>query len=432
MWLTYDEDLEVEIKQAHEEGRDVPWLEDEARAVLAMDEYAHGREALAGALLDRVQKAPLKAGYPYEEPDALADIQAARPKPWRNETRAYDREAMRDRVLGAWLGRCAGCLLGKPVECMKRSEVYPMLHGTDNYPLNRYMSADPRYGLSADRAWIDKVTEMPEDDDTNYTIVSLGLLEHFGRDFTPANVRYAWMGALPILHVCTAERVAYRNFTAGMMPPESAMYRNPYREWIGAQIRTDFYGYINPGNPQLAAEYAWRDACVSHTKNGIYGAMFVAAMLSEAALCADAEAIIRTGLSQIPEKSRLSEAVRDVLTWRGQKVSWEAALERIHNRYDENDKHDWCHTVPNALIVCLGLLYGDMDFERSVGLAVTAMFDTDCNGATVGSILGMALGAAKLPDKWTAPLNNRLSSGVYGFASMEISALAERTMKFIS
>lgn len=79
------------------------------------------------------------------------------------------------------------------------------------------------------------------------------------------------------------------------------------------------------------------------------------------------------------------------------------------------------------MIVCLGLLYGRKDFEKTVGIAVSAGFDTDCNGATAGSIVGMTLGADALPEKWIKPLNDQLKSGVDGFGLVKISDMAKRT-----
>lgn len=205
-------------------------------------------------------------------------------------------------------------------------------------------------------------------------------------------------------------------------------HRNIYREWIGAQIRADFFGYITPGNPVLGADMAWRDASISHVKNGIYGEMLIAAMLSAAAVIDDIEQIIECGLSQIPEKSRLTEAIRKVIAWKKEDIDWETAIDKIHKLYDEKIGYDWCHTISNAMIVCLGLIYGNKDFENSVGIAVSAAFDTDCNGATVGSIIGMILGAEALPEKWIKPLNNQLKSGVDGFGLINISDMAKRTV----
>ena len=73
----------------------------------------------------------------------------------------------------------------------------------------------------------------------------------------------------------------------------------------------------------------------------------------------------------------------------------------IHARWDEKKRHHAIHTISNAEIVAMGLLWGELDFGRSICLAVQACFDTDCNGATAGSILGMMLGAKKLPARWT-------------------------------
>jgi ADP-ribosylglycohydrolase len=279
--------------------------------------------------------------------------------------------------------------------------------------------------------WINNVKHMVEDDDMNYTIVGLDILEKYGYDFTPDDVAESWLMNLPILHLCTAERIAYKNLINLVMPPYSASYRNVYREWIGAQIRADFFGYANPGNTQMAAEMAWRDGSVSHVKNGIYGEMWVAAMLAAAAVTDDIEEIVLAGLAEIPEKSRLAEDIRRVIAWKKEAIHWEAAVDLIHRQYNESNPHHWCHTNSNAMIVALGLLFGERDFEKSIGIAVSAAFDTDCNGATVGSIIGMIHGAKALPDKWIAPLNDLIRSGVDGYGLIKLSELAERTVDII-
>ena len=371
----------------------------------------------AEALLDEIQTLPLRSDYPYDEPGNLISARnfavPAIPKP--------------ERILGAWLGRCCGCLLGKPVEGWKRAKISGYLNDTNRWPLNDYFSKGVpndilrKHKIDTSAAFLENAECMPEDDDLNYTVCGLAIVEEYGREFTPENVSEFWLQNLPLLHTCTAERVAYKSFANNIMPPSSATHRNPYREWIGAQIRGDFWGYINPGNPQAAAEMAWRDGSVSHVKNGIYGEMWVAAMLAAAFTTDDINEIIDAGLTQIPQRSRLAEAIKR------QQQQRKNAIEDIHSRWNENRAHDWCHTIPNAEIVAMSLLNGGGDFERSICLAVQVGFDTDCNGATVGSILGAVLGEKNIPDKWKSPLNDKLETGVQGFHSVSISEMAERT-----
>jgi ADP-ribosylglycohydrolase len=240
------------------------------------------------------------------------------------------------------------------------------------------------------------------------------------------NVGEAWLRLLPYLQVYTAERAAYRNLVNGLEPPETATYMNPYREWIGAQIRADMWGYVAPGNPELAAELAYRDANLSHVKNGIYGEMFVSAMISAAFATDDVEEIIKTGLAAIPKRSRLAEAINDVMGWSREYADWRGTWSKIIEKYG---CYHFVHTINNAAIVAMGLLYGKGDYERSITISVMGGLDTDCNGATVGSILGVILGAKNLPEKWIKPLNNTVESYVVGYNNSRISNLAKRTFK---
>ena len=86
------------------------------------------------------------------------------------------------------------------------------------------------------------------------------------------------------------------------------------------------------GQPELAAELAWRDASISHVKNGIYSAMWVAAMLAAAINQTDVRRIIEIGLTEIPEKSRLFEAVTDILSRHAAKAPFPETLQNIHQR----------------------------------------------------------------------------------------------------
>jgi ADP-ribosylglycohydrolase len=260
----------------------------------------------------------------------------------------------------------------------------------------------------------------------DYTIVGLRVLEEHGRAFTPRQVAEFWLRHLPYRRTYTAERVAYRNFVNDVWPPRSAVRRNPYREWIGAQIRADAFGYACPGRPEEAAGLAFKDACISHVKNGIYGEMWAAAMLA-AALVADSPAkVLELGLTEVPQNCRLGAAVRQVLAWRREGFSAEQAVEGIEGQYG---RYHRVHTINNAAIVAMGLLWGEGDFSRTIGLTVAAGLDTDCNGATAGSVCGAIIGARALPEPGRAPREDRLETAVSGMSGLTLSGLASRTRK---
>ncbi|HEX2999792.1 MAG TPA: ADP-ribosylglycohydrolase family protein, partial [Armatimonadota bacterium] len=306
-WLYISKsDLETERLQCRQEGKDTASLEAEFARVLALDLEDPANQPAAQALLDRTITLPTRPEYPYQEPSDLAGIQAARPAVMPLPSLRLSAAELLDKAHGAWLGRVSGCLLGKPVEGWRRPKLWGYLKDSGQFPLAGYIRGDApeavlaKHDVPRGNCYIERVEYMPEDDDTNYTTIGLAIFKKHGANFTPEDVANFWLSEVPLLHTCTAERVAYRNFSLLIPPPASASNRNVYREWIGAQIRADFWGYVNPGNPEQAAAFAWRDASISHVKNGIYGEMWAAAMIAAAFVTADCEQILAAGLGQIP------------------------------------------------------------------------------------------------------------------------------------
>ncbi len=435
-WEFYPSGLSIEYQQSVEEGLDVEKYSDVFSAIsrLPKDEI---KKKFGDILFDIVASAPQVEGYAYVEPSELEQIKKLRKD--AGAPVSYDKDALKDKVHGAWMGRVCGCLLGKITEGIRRNELVAFLKDTDNYPMHRYiyrsdfteeLLAKHKFGYM-NGCFAEEQNGMPVDDDTNYTVLAQEIIKNDGRDFTPYDVSRAWLIYQGKGAYCTAERVAYCNFVKGFCPPESAIYKNPYREWIGAQIRADYFGYINPGNPEMAAEMAWRDASISHVKNGIYGEMFVAAMLAVAATTSDIGEIIAGGLAQIPYTSRLYESVMSVVDSFKAGMPEQECFDMIHSKYDEYTQHGWCHTISNAMVVVAALLYGEGDYARSICMAVETGFDTDCNGATVGSVLGMANGIGSIPEYWTKPINDTLHTSIFRVGTVKISDCVEQTMEHI-
>lgn len=435
-WESYPDQLPVEFRQCMDEGKDIQLYQELFTAVSNLPAGAE-REKIGDQVFNIVLNAPKRSNYPYQEPSDLDSIRELRPQNRYVPTGRIPKEdVLQNRVFGAWLGRICGCLLGKPIEGIRTDELNQLLSACGNRPLYRYLEESDitpelcntlSFRLLG-KAYADTVPCAPVDDDTNYTVLSWVLIDKYGRDFTPYDLTLVWLDYQPKNAYCTAERVAYRNFVAGYRPPYSAQYKNPYREWIGAQIRGDYYGYINPGNPEAAAEMAWRDACISHTGNEIYGEMVVAAMIAAAAVETDLEKIVEAGLGQIPEKSRLAEGIREILGKFRAGVSERDCFRYIHSRFDERNTYDWCHVISNAMIVTAALLWGSGNYSRSICMAVETGFDTDCNGATVGSVLGMRNGADCVGQQWRKPLNGMLETSIFGVGKVSIREMAVRTM----
>ncbi|MFB6252989.1 MAG: ADP-ribosylglycohydrolase family protein [Halobacteriaceae archaeon] len=439
LFLTPDHGLlHFEYNQLQEAGRDFNDLESKIETAFSLKEDDPKLEKSITDILLQGPELPIKDGFEYTEPSELPEIKKSRPTHTPQGGIEFDQDTVREHIHGGWIGACAGCLLGKPVQGWSQKRIREFLKASNQYPLTEYIHADVRpeirdkyniyTNLEERDSFITDVDGMPIDDDIDYIVAGLQILENNGLQFDSIDVANYWVEHLPLFNTYTAERVAYRNFANRIMPPDSATHLNPYREMIGAQIRADPWGYISLGNPTQAAALAYRDARISHIKNGIYGEMWVAAMIAGAPLATDIEDLIQIGLSEIPINSRLTESIQTVIEWYETGIDVETAQQRIHDRWDETDMYDWVHVRSNTEIITMALLWSGGDFSDAITTAVDTGFDTDSHAASVGSILGTYHGVSNVPEQWITPLQNNLTTSISNIGTTTISSLADRTV----
>lgn len=348
---------------------------------------------------------------------------------------ALSRVDLGDKINAGWLGRIAGCNVGKPVEWghhWTSARIRDYLVRAGAYPLSDYI---PVIGpmpecFALTECWPETtrghVKGSARDDDIDYTILALHLIESRGMQLMAEDVGSAWLSLLPLERVYTAERATYINLVNGHVPPECARRRNPYREWIGAQIRGDLFGCVNSGRPWEAARMSYQDARLSHVGNGIYGEMWSAALMAAAFTAATAIEAVVASLRVVLPQSRLAEALEFVLDTKSSGVTWERGFEAIQERYGH---YSWVHTINNAALVAAALIWSDDDFVTVVGRVVMSGWDTDSNGATVGSVMGVLGGMSQLPEHLINPLRDRTRAAFFGFDNSRISDLAHRTAR---
>jgi ADP-ribosylglycohydrolase len=355
-------------------------------------------------------------------------------------------EELKNRIAGAWYGRIAGCVLGKPVErgefMQGFSKLHEYLRRTGQFPLTDFVEnvddvAIELVGGSLG-SWKSQKPHLQyaeSDDDLRYTYMGLEILEKYGSDFHTGHVYGWWAGRLTTEMTFTAEQAAIAN--AYRLDPHAwgnakfsneewefiRRYRNPYREWIGAAIRADGWAYCAAGDPVRAGQYAQKDARLSHERNGEYSEIFFAAWIA-GAFSMSLEESFEVALQLIPAESRLAHAVIDARRSGEKCESFETMIHQLHERYGH---FDGVHAINNA-VACVGAaFFAKGDYETAITVAVMFGWDTDCNGATVGSLLGAQLGYGKLPlRKWIQPLNDKIDLEIPYHTDEKISELVNR------
>jgi ADP-ribosylglycohydrolase len=430
-------DLAIDIDQMAEEGHDVAGLKSELDAA----QGTGSADALLKLQAELWQR-PSPKGFAYVEPDDWQTISAGFPKPQSHAAFKGSDADLADRLHAAWLGRCAGCQLGKPLEGVSRPEsIKGLLQKVGSWPLADYMNAPPadlaveqlptcdffQRGRQVHAPWCrGNFDHAAPDDDINYMLVSLRLLEQHGIGFTSEQALGTLLEHSPYYGLWASGRNMFRAYAYGIPIEYTAILGNPCRQSLGAMIRVDPFGWCAPANPALAASMAFRDAVNSQRRNGIYSGIFFAVLLADTLAHGDPVRAIETASAYVPARSRFAEMIRFVKQECGRTADWEQVNQAIHARWP-SEAAKFNHAIPNAAIVLLGLLKGGGDFTRSLGITVSAGLDTDCTGATVGSIMGCSLGAKGIPGHWTEPFRDTMRTFIRDMHDIRISEVARRT-----
>ncbi|MGI6262202.1 MAG: ADP-ribosylglycohydrolase family protein [Acutalibacteraceae bacterium] len=294
----------------------------------------------------------------------------------------FNQKALRDRIYACWVGKNIGGTMGTPFEGAQQ--------------LNDIQGFSTPEG-----------TVLPNDD-LDLQLVWLRAVDEHG----PEAIDSKLLGEYWCSYVgpCWNEYgVGKANLREGLLPPLSGAMNN--EKWMnsnGAWIRTEIWACLYPGNPVRAVRMAYEDACVDHgIGEGTAAAMFVAAMESAAFVLRDLRALIRIGLASIPENCRVAQSVRLVCKAFDDGEDWKTARQLL---VEDSADLGWFQAPANVAFVLLGMLYGGGDFKKSMILAINCGDDTDCTGATLGSLFGILYGMEGIPQDWRRHIGDKIET----------------------
>ncbi len=317
-----------------------------------------------------------------------------------------------ERVYAGVLGKMIGVYLGRPFEGWTYDQIMASF-GEIKYCVNDRHDLPLRNHLLV-------VT----DDDTSGTFTFLRALPDYNNslDLTPAQIGQTWLNYIIENRTIlwwgglgnSTEHTAYLRLKDGIPAPRSgsmALNGKVVAEQIGAQIFIDGWGLIAPGDPALAVDLARRAASVSHDGEAIYGAQVIAALISQAFVESDLDKLIDTAIVFIPHDSITYRLIADVRAWHTIDLhDWHAARAKLAAHYGYDKYGGNCHIIPNHGLVILSLLYSQGDFSKAQTIVNTCGWDTDCNAANVGCILGVRNGLSAFNGTydWRGPVADRL------------------------
>ena len=303
-----------------------------------------------------------------------------------------------DKVRACWLGKNIGGTLGMPREGHRG--VFDLSYYTHDLSGGSFPN-----------------------DDLDLQLVALIAAERHGLSLSAEILGEYWLTYVP----CDWSEygAGKSNLRRGFLPPVSGAFYNGYARSNGAFIRSELWACLCPGDPAQAVKYAFADASVDHSGEGVYGELFCAAVQSAAFALSDIPALVEIGLSFLPDDCLLRRCIELVKACYREGKDWRVARKELLQfapspfglRYvydndlpDKNPEPDipmgevGNDAATTVAIAVIGLLWGEGDFDKSLTIAASCGEDTDCTAGFIGAMMGILRGTAAIDKKWTEPI----------------------------
>ncbi len=340
------------------------------------------------------------------------------------EYKTIGKKELRSKIEGYWLGQLVGNYMGFPFEFVFSEDPAPVF-------IDKYYNVTDSTGIKMNHTdrrgnvniFADALGGAWSDDDSDIEFVTLHAVEEHGLDINYEQITQAWKDHINRF-IWVSNRKARDLMEEGLVAPETGKKaNNPYWFAIDPQLVNEIWSAFYPGMTDKAVERADWSARITSDDWGTHPTIFYAAMYSAAFFEKDISKLYDIGLSYIPEDSPFRQGLLDVKKWHKENPDWKTTRELIKKnylKYPEVVENPWFHEVSamvNGLCGAMAILYGEGDFIKTTGIAVSAGYDCDNQGATCAGLIGVLNGAESIPrelthemgynEKWEEPFNNQ-------------------------
>ncbi len=253
------------------------------------------------------------------------------------------------------------------------------------------------------------------DDDTDVEYIYLHAMHTLGVNrLTPEAIRQNWIDHINT-NIWVSNASARSLMSIGVRPPMTALAQglDPAATYdnslmIDAQLTTEFFGALCPGMPDRALQMA--DLPIRTTARGhaahasqFFVVLYALASQVDQSLSGRDQALwlVREARKYIPDTSVAADACDFVVAEflaNPDVNNWELTRDGIYHRYQENSPASgfvyraWYESTLNFATGIMCLLYGHMDFERTIQIGTLSGWDSDNPTATMGGLIGLVRG----------------------------------------